>query len=367
MPARDGPWRRPRQRLTPATNCATEASDIRSVVAPTTLIVPAIASGRFALGEQRQHVLGAQPPGRLPHLPEHRIQLVGAGAREVLGEPAQQVEEGGRLQIRALPGGPLFELRHQLLELGRVANQLQQRIRRRVVQLDLRTGQRCGEDLVDGRGQPLLLTQYLGIVNLDDLETGSPGRGPETRDATIGAHLLGRARQEQQENLPGGGVRAGVHRQGADQVPVEDLSELGECRVRLGRDRAIEQQGPGPDLQTERPGLAQSGRGLGQASKGGANGGMAAGVKRHRARRRLAGAGEFREPRGGFGRELRWRRLWRCHQCQRSHRDRSAIRCGVGAGRRVHVGPREARRKIPGGNGITSDILAVAVAGNSNL
>ena len=70
----------------PATNCATEASDIRSVVAPTTLIVPAMASGRSRLASSDEHVLGARAVRRLPHLPEHSVQLVGAGAREVLGE-----------------------------------------------------------------------------------------------------------------------------------------------------------------------------------------------------------------------------------------------------------------------------------------
>ena len=65
-------------------------------------------------------------------------------------------------------------------------------------------------------------------------------------------------------------------------------------------------------------------------------------------------------PRGGFGRELRWRRLWQSSSMPGdADPDRSAIRCGVGTGRRMHVGPRDARRKIPGGNGITSDILAV--------
>ena len=141
--------------------------------------------GLVALRQQRGHAVGGEVSRGLTHLLKDSVQLFRVGARHLLGEAAQQVQEGGRLGLDPARRRGRFELRHQLQQLRGSPMIPSKRPQRRVVELQQRPGKRGGDDLIDGGGIPLLLPQDLRIVDFDDVEAGAAGSGPEPRDAAV--------------------------------------------------------------------------------------------------------------------------------------------------------------------------------------
>jgi hypothetical protein len=251
--------------------------------------------GLVALIEQRDHVLGREPAGRVSHLLEDPLELLGGRPRHVLGQAAQHAEEGGGLDVDALALGHVFELRHELVELRGVPDDVDERAHRRVVQQQLGSPEGRGEDLVDRRRLPLLLAQHFGVVDFHDLEARPAGRVPQLRDAAVGADFFGRAGQQQQQRAPGLGVRGSVHGERANHVAVQDLGQFGDRGIGAGRQRAVEQERVGADLQREGAARGQARGGLRQPGERRGDGRVTAGVQRHRARRRFARARKLGE------------------------------------------------------------------------
>ena len=113
------------------------------------------------------------------------------------------------------------------------------------------SGHRRGDDLLGGGRDPLLLAQHLGVVDLLDLDARAAGRRPEVPDAAVGADVLGRTREQQQQRAPRLGVGARIQRQAADELAVQQLGQLGDRGIRLGlarrRRRAACRPSPGGD------------------------------------------------------------------------------------------------------------------------
>ena len=232
-----------------------------SMSALTTLTLPAIASGRLPLGEERDHRLDREVPGASSELLEDRVQLLRVGAADVVDEPAHDVEERRRLELDALRAlrGRFLQPLHHLFELGRVLDDVDHRPHRRIVDGQRRPGHRGFDDRVDRGGEPLLFAQDLGVVDFDDFETRAAGRGPEPGDAAIGADFFRAAREQEEQRAPRIDVGAGVERQAPDQVPVKERGELRDRRIGLGHLRAVDQQAVGEHLDFVGAGVGQPG------------------------------------------------------------------------------------------------------------
>ena len=196
-----------------------------------------------------------------------------------------------------------LERLHQLLELARVLDDVDDRPHRRIVNGQRRPRHRRLDDRVDRRGEPLLLAQDLGIVDLADLEARPAGRGPELGHAAVGADFFRAARQQQQERAPRFGGGAGVDRQPADEVTVQQGRELGHGRIRLGHPRAFDQESVGQHLDLVGACVGQLAVRLLEPRQRNPDRGMSAGIERYRSRRRLANARELGQAAGGVSRE----------------------------------------------------------------
>ena len=77
-----------------------------------------------SLREHFQHHVGREPADRHRHVAKDRLELIGSGPGDRLSDAAQHPDEGGRLRRNAsvARGGLCIELRHQLLELARIAS-----------------------------------------------------------------------------------------------------------------------------------------------------------------------------------------------------------------------------------------------------
>ncbi len=309
--------------------------------------------GAVALREQREHRLGRQPAGGVAHLLEHRVELVGPGLQHVLGEAAQDVQEHRGPDVDPLAGGLGLEPGHQRIELGGIADDLEQGAGGVVIELELRPAERGGENLIDRRGGALLLAQHLGVVDFDDLEARSACRRPQMGDAAVGADLLRRAGEEEQERSPRGRIGTGIHGQRANEVAVEHFGEFADRRIGPGGKGAVEQYGHAADLETEGARFPELGGRLGEAAQRHLDRRMRAGVERDGARPGLAGACEFGEPHRGRGSQRRRGRIRRRHGMRGPYafrRRRAAALATAATG---------ARHEIPCGSGVTSDIWAV--------
>ena len=154
--------------------------------------------GPLPLGEERDHRLHREVPGASSELLEDGVQLLRVGAADVVDEPPHDVEERRRLKLdalRALGGGFLQPL-HQLFELGRVLNDVDDRADRRIVDGQRRPGHRGLDNRVDRGGEPLLFAQDLGVVDFADFETRTAAGCPEPGDAAIRADFFGAAREQ---------------------------------------------------------------------------------------------------------------------------------------------------------------------------
>jgi hypothetical protein len=79
---------------------------------------------------------------------------------------------------------------------------------------------------------------------------------------SVGPHVVGRAGEEEQQRAPGFGVGAGVERQAADEVAMQEHGELRDRRVGLRHSRAVDQQALGLHLNRVGARLGHLGRRL---------------------------------------------------------------------------------------------------------
>ena len=69
--------------------------------------------------------------------------------------------------------------------------------------------------------------QHLRVVDLAQLDVAAGHRRPDAGDAAVGADRFRRSPEQQQERPPRLDVAAGMDRQLADQMAVEQRRELG--------------------------------------------------------------------------------------------------------------------------------------------
>ena len=94
------------------------------------------------------------------------------------------------------------------------------------VELELGTGERRRQDVVDGLRQAMFLAQDLGVIDLLDLDARTAGGGPQPADAAVGTHVVGSAGQEEQQGAPGIGAGTGIDRERADEMTMEQGAHL---------------------------------------------------------------------------------------------------------------------------------------------
>ena len=263
-----------------------------------------------ALIEELQHRVGREAPRDLSHLTEHRVETRGVVGRQPLGEPPHERQEHRRVRVGVMLRAGLFELRHQIVEPGRVLDDIQQQTNARIVQLEPGSRQGGGQDLVHRRLDPLLLAQHFGVVDFLNFDARTAGRRPEMLDAPIAPDIFRRARQQQEQRAPRFGVSSRVEGKSANQMLVQEVGELGDARVGLRQGCPLEQELVGEHLKPIRPLLGQGGRQLRQAAERRRDRRMASRIQGDRPRGRLARPREFRESRGRFGVQCRCRGLF---------------------------------------------------------
>ena len=280
-----------------------------------------------ALIEQLQHRFGGELAGGAPHLAEHRVEPMRLGLREVFGEPLQQRHERRHLRRGTVLLGGAVDLRHHFLQPDGVLHDVEQQAHAGIVEVERPSGERRGDDLLGGGRDPLLLAKHFGVVDFLDFDARTAGRRPQVLDAAVGAHVLGRTGEEQQQRAPRFGVDPGIQRQAADELTVQQLGELGDGRIRPAGHGAADEQRVGHHLEAIRAAVGEHRRDLRQASERGANRRVRGRVERNRAGGSLAGPRELGEPRAGVRGKNR-RSSGFGHRSQRcaSGCDRSGIR-----------------------------------------
>jgi hypothetical protein len=197
-----------------------------------------------SLGEEGYHRVDREPARPLAQLLKDRIQVLWSNPRDVVHQTAHHRQERGRVDLDPLRRlrGPGLELLEQLLQLGRIPDDFEERLHARVVQLEVRPTQGACDDHVDRGRDALAFAQDFAVVDLADVDARSAGRGPQVGDATIGPHVLRRTRQQEQQRAPGVAIRRGVHRQHADGLAVEQHRKLAHRGVGLRQTRLADQQ-----------------------------------------------------------------------------------------------------------------------------
>ncbi len=146
--------------------------------------------GLRAPHEELEHRVGGEAPRDLADLPQRLIELAGVRPADVLREAAQDIQEGPDADGTRRRLGALLELLHQHREPRRIADEIQQQAHPRVVELELRAAHGGGDEAIGHGRIPLFLAQDFRVVDLDDLEAGAAGRGPETRDPAVRPDLV---------------------------------------------------------------------------------------------------------------------------------------------------------------------------------
>jgi hypothetical protein len=97
----------------------------------------------------------------------------------------------------------LLEVIQKIAERVRIAQGLDERPERPFVERAAIALQTQRDDAVPlGLFAAGALPQHLGVVDLADLEVGSPASGPRPADAALGDEILRRAREQQEQRAP---------------------------------------------------------------------------------------------------------------------------------------------------------------------
>ena len=108
--------------------------------------------------------------------------------------------------------------------------------------------QAVGDDLLPDRGLAVFpLAQHFGVIDLPQLHMPAGHRRPCARDAAFVPNRLRCSRQEEKEGAPRLGIAAGVDRELADEMTVQQRGELDHGCVRPERGTIVEQQAVGQD------------------------------------------------------------------------------------------------------------------------
>ena len=221
----------------PATKCATDSSVIRSMIALTTLI--AAGHGLRAVALRRAARACRRPrAGRRARPICLNIASSCCGFGLARGTRSARAAGSGtpRVCARRPPrcSAARSSSRHQLLELGRVLHD------DRAAARDAASSRSsCGPASAAAMiwsivaASALLLAQHFGVVDLLDLEARTAGRGPERarcrrRRALPRARASSRSRSVRHDSASAPALN--VRR--ADEVPVQELGELDDRRVR---------------------------------------------------------------------------------------------------------------------------------------
>lgn len=144
-----------------------------------------------------------------------------------------------------------------------------------------------------GAGIPL--AQGLGVVDFADVEVSVTKRRPGGANAAVGADLVRRTFDEQEELAPGGHRSPGRDGEFADLVGVEHAGQVADDGVGFANRVPVEQQVLGGDANAQRCRQDRRVGQLRQPAKRRVDAWMAVRVERDRPGRRLEYAGEFRK------------------------------------------------------------------------
>ena len=262
----------------------------------------------LALLEQPHEHFRRQPADRRRHVPQHRLEAIGIGFRHRVDDAAEHPHQ--RRGLRADPariGRALFHRGHQVRQAIGVTGDPEQLLDRRLVEIESHALQAIGEHLVPhGRLAARALAQHFGVVDLAQLDVPSRHRRPHARDAAVGANRLGRPREQKQEAAPGVGIAAGIDRQLADQVAMQQRGQFADRRFRARQRAFVEQQRLGENRQPKRRVQRGYRRDLHDSTERRGDRRMPGWIEHDRPRRGLAGACEFDETRCMLGSQRGW-------------------------------------------------------------
>ena len=173
------------------------------------------------------------------------------GARHEIDDAAQHAEQRRRLRAHVRLAA-VFERQHELAEALGVSTHVHQPAQRVFVErrIEIQAG---ADDVVPVRrlagGS---LAENVGVIDLLQVEMALAGRGPQPPDAAGRAHLVERFREDVQKGQPPIRIGAGVQRDEANHVVVQQRGGFADGLIGLGRCGAVHQQVVGHDAEGDR-------------------------------------------------------------------------------------------------------------------
>ena len=179
--------------------------------------------GIAPIREQFQHESGRQAAEGSCHVAQDGLEALRVGARHDVNDPAQHPEQSFGLRADpAVVAAALFDRHNQLCKTIRVADDLEQGLKRLLVQLDGVGLEAALNDLVPAGSVPAgALTQDFGVVDLLNLDVAYAGQGPQPGDPALEPDVLRRARQQEQERAPAVGIQTRMNGERANNVIVQ--------------------------------------------------------------------------------------------------------------------------------------------------